>query len=58
MNGISKSALEVQYDLRPAKQVERRMLLDTFQRLAQAGHGHAKRTPHTLRETGSSKGHR
>jgi len=37
MSGISKSALEVQFDLRPAKQVERRMLLDTFQRLAQAG---------------------
>ncbi len=37
MSTISKSALEVQFDLRPAKQVERRMLLDAFQRLAQAG---------------------
>lgn len=37
MSSISKSALNVQFDLRPAKQVERRMLLDTFQRLAQAG---------------------
>ena len=37
MSGISKSALEVQFDLRPAKQVERRMLLDAFQRLAEAG---------------------
>lgn len=37
MSSISKSALNVQFDLRPAKQVERRMVLDTFQRLAQAG---------------------
>lgn len=37
MKPISKSALSVQYDLRPAKQVERRMLVDAFQRLAQAG---------------------
>jgi len=37
MSAISKSALEVQFDLRPAKQVERRMFLDAFQRLAQAG---------------------
>jgi len=37
MNGISKSALDVQFDLRPAKQVERRMFLDAFQRLAEAG---------------------
>lgn len=37
MKTISKSALSVQYDLRPAKQVERRMLVDAFQRLAQAG---------------------
>lgn len=37
MSTISKSALEVQFDLRPAKQVERRMLLDAFQRLAEAG---------------------
>lgn len=37
MSPTSKSALKVQYDLRPAKQVERRMLVDAFQRLAQAG---------------------
>jgi hypothetical protein len=37
MSRISKSAFEVQFDLRPAKQVERRMLLDAFQRLAEAG---------------------
>lgn len=37
MSAISKSAVEVQFDLRPAKQVERRILLDAFQRLAQAG---------------------
>lgn len=37
MRPISKSALSVQYDLRPAKQVERRMFVDAFQRLAQAG---------------------
>ena len=37
MKPISKSALSVQYDLRPAKQVERRMLVDAFQRLTQAG---------------------
>lgn len=37
MNVVSKSALRVQYDLRPAKQVERRMLVDALQRLAQAG---------------------
>jgi len=37
MMSISKSALSVQYDLRPAKQVERRMFVDAFQRLAQAG---------------------
>lgn len=37
MTPQSKSALTVQYDLRPAKQVERRMLVDAFQRLAQAG---------------------
>ena len=37
MNRLSKSALEVQFDLRPAKQVERRILLDAFQRLAEAG---------------------
>jgi hypothetical protein len=37
MSAISKSALEVQFDLRLAKQVERRMLLDAFQLLAEAG---------------------
>jgi hypothetical protein len=37
MSTTSKSALRVQFDLRPAKQVERRMLVDAFQRLAQAG---------------------
>lgn len=36
MTHASNSALSVQYDLRPAKQVERRMMLDAFQRLAQA----------------------
>jgi hypothetical protein len=34
---MKTSSLKVQYDLRPAKQVERRMLVDTFQRLAQVG---------------------
>lgn len=33
----SESFLKVPYDLRPAKQVERRMLLDFFQRLGHAG---------------------
>jgi len=37
MKPISSSALIVQYDLRPAKQVERRMFVDAFQRLAQVG---------------------
>ena len=38
MSPESKSALSVQFDLpRPAKQVERRMLVDAFQRLQQAG---------------------
>lgn len=37
MSPESKSALNVQFDLRPAKQVERRMLVDAFQRLGQAG---------------------
>ena len=37
MSPESRSALKVQYDLRPAKQVERRMLVDAFQRLIQAG---------------------
>src|SRR5215467_3649289 len=31
------STFKVQYDLRPAKQVERRMLMDAFQRLAESG---------------------
>src|SRR5687768_12973988 len=34
---ISHSYRKVQYDLRPAKQVERRMLIDSFQRLAIGG---------------------
>jgi len=33
----SKSISKVQYGLRAAKQVERRMFVDTFQRLAQIG---------------------
>lgn len=33
----TRSYLKVPYDLRPAKQVERRMLIDSFQRLAHAG---------------------
>lgn len=37
MTAISESYRKVFYDLRPAKQVERRMLLDAFQRLAAAG---------------------
>lgn len=37
MSVTSRSSWTVQYDLRPAKQVERRMLVDAFQRLAQAG---------------------
>ncbi len=37
MSPTSASALKVQYDLRPSKQVERRMLVDAFQRLSQAG---------------------
>jgi len=36
MKKTSKSALNVQFDLRAAKQVERRMIVDTLQRLAQA----------------------
>jgi len=36
MNNIS-STFKVQYDLRPAKQVERRMLIDAFQRLGESG---------------------
>ena len=31
MSGPTKSYLKVQYDFRPAKQVERRMMLDAFQ---------------------------
>jgi hypothetical protein len=34
---LSKSALKVPYDLRPAKQIERRMLLDVFQILSNNG---------------------
>ena len=37
MSVRSRSSLKVPYDLRPAKQIERRMLVDGFQRLAQAG---------------------
>jgi hypothetical protein len=37
MSVQSRSSLKVPYDLRPAKQVERRMLVDAFLRLAQAG---------------------
>ena len=37
MSVSSKSYLKVQYDLRPAKQVERRMLIDAFQLLSSAG---------------------
>src|SRR5689334_16559424 len=33
----TESYLKVAYDLRPAKQVERRMLLDCLQRLARVG---------------------
>jgi len=33
----SKSYLQVQYDVRPAKQVERRMFVDAFQRLSEVG---------------------
>jgi hypothetical protein len=39
MSPTSKSAEKVQYDLRPAKQVERRMLVDALQRLTQVGFG-------------------
>jgi len=37
MSDPTRSYLKVAYDLRPAKQVERRMLIDAFQRLAAAG---------------------
>ena len=36
-NDSSKSYLNVQYDLRPSKQVERRMFLDFFRRIASFG---------------------
>lgn len=39
MNVESASALKVIYNLRPAKQIERRMLIDAFQILAQGGFG-------------------
>lgn len=37
MNDFSGSSLEVQYDLRPAKQVERWMLIDALQELSRNG---------------------
>jgi hypothetical protein len=37
MSTPTASYLKVHYELRPAKQVERRMLIDAFQQLAQAG---------------------
>ena len=37
MNRITKSYLEVSYDLRPAKQVERRMFIDVLMKLSIAG---------------------
>ncbi|MCX6600756.1 MAG: hypothetical protein NT025_04245 [bacterium] len=37
MNTSSQSYLKVQYDLRPAKQVERKMLIDGLQNLTHAG---------------------
>lgn len=37
MTQPTKSYLSVSYDLRPAKQVERRMMIDTMMRLAEAG---------------------
>lgn len=37
MSDSTQSYLNVQYDLRPAKQVERRMLVDGLQRLSRAG---------------------
>jgi len=37
MTAITESYLKVPYDLREAKQVERRMLMDAFQKLAAAG---------------------
>ena len=37
MSSPTRSYLKVAYDLRPAKQVERRMLMDAFQRLTHAG---------------------
>src|ERR1035438_6857446 len=37
MNGPTESYLKVAYDLRPAKQIERRMFIDALQLLAGAG---------------------
>src|SRR5258708_27320475 len=37
MSGPTESYLKVPYDLRPAKQIERRMLIDALQRLSAAG---------------------
>ena len=37
MSALSESYAKVQYDLRPAKQVERRMIIDSLQLLAMAG---------------------
>src|SRR6266446_7237227 len=37
MSAATESYLKVHYELRPAKQVERRMLIDAFQLLAQSG---------------------
>lgn len=37
MSVLSESYAKVQYDLRPAKQVERRMIIDSFQLLAMGG---------------------
>ena len=37
MSTPTQSYLKVPYDLRPAKQVERRMLIDAFHRLTSAG---------------------
>jgi len=38
MTRISRSYLKVQYEIRPAKQVERRMFIESFQLLAEAGY--------------------
>jgi len=37
MSAATESYLKVAYDLRPAKQIERRMFIDGLQRLALAG---------------------